>query len=81
MNAVAKQIYGIKDPKLVYHDRKTKSQILVSMGFIEKSNEDELFQCEILKDGEVMCKGSGKTKKKAEQNASYNALLQLNVLN
>lgn len=79
-------------PEIILNDTNYKEQILkycqhnfkvypTYRHLDEKSDGDELFQCEILKDGEVMCKGSGKTKKKAEQNASYNALLQLNVLN
>ena len=38
------------------------------------------FPIQVLKDGEVICCGVGQTKKKAEQNASYNALVKFNVL-
>ena len=35
---------------------------------------------QLLKEDIVICVGIGKTKKKAEQNASYNALVEFNVL-
>ena len=47
---------------------------------IDKLEDEDEFKCEILKEDEIICIGSGKTKKKAEQNASYNALVQFNVL-
>jgi len=45
---------------------------------LEGSDSD--FKCDILKEDEVICIGRGPTKKKAEQNASYNALIKFNVL-
>ena len=44
------------------------------------NDDNSEFKCELLKEETVICVGIGKTKKKAEQNASYNALVQFNVL-
>ena len=47
---------------------------------IEQSEDETEFKCEILKEDDIVCIGTGPTKKKAEQNASYNALVKFNVL-
>ena len=77
-------------PDIILNDTNYKEQILKycqhnfkvypTYRHLPKTDEDELFQCEIIKEDTVVCLGSGKTKKKAEQNASYNALVKLNVL-
>ena len=79
-------------PEIILRDNNFKDQILRyfqhnfkvyptyhHIDKLEDDNESD-FKCEILKEDEVVCTGSGPTKKKAEQNASYNALLQFNVL-
>ena len=43
MKWVAQKIYGLNDPQLVYYDRKTKKQTLVSMGFVENGVEDKIY--------------------------------------
>ena len=77
-------------PEIILNDTNYKDQILryfqhnfklyPSYHHLEKSDEDTEFKCELLKEDTVICVGLGKTKKKAEQNASYNALLHFNVL-
>ncbi len=77
-------------PDIILNDTNYKDQILryfqhnfkvyPTYSHIERGEEDTEFKCEILKDNTVICSGSGKTKKKAEQNASYNALVHFNVL-
>ena len=78
-------------PEIILRDTNFKDQILRYFQHNFKvyptyrhidtfDDADDEFQCEILKEGEVVCIGSGSTKKKAEQNASYNALIQFNVL-
>ena len=79
-------------PEIILRDNNYKDQILRyfqhnfkvyptyhHIAKLEDDNESD-FKCEILKEHEVVCNGSGPTKKKAEQNASYNALLHFNVL-
>jgi len=83
-------IEGFLDlPEIILKDTNFKDQILryfqhnfkvyPTYHHIDKL-EGEEFKCELLKESEVMCFGTGKTKKKAEQNASYNALVKFNVL-
>jgi ribonuclease-3 len=77
-------------PEIILNDTNYKDQILryfqhnfklyPTYQHIDKLEDEEEFKCEILKEDEVICIGSGKTKKKAEQNASYNALVYFNVL-
>ena len=77
-------------PEIILKDTNFKDQILryfqhnfkvyPTYHHIDKLEDEEEFKCEILKEDEVICIGSGKTKKKAEQNASYNALVHFNVL-
>ena len=77
-------------PEIILKDTNFKDQILryfqhnfkvyPTYHHIAKLEDEEEFKCEILKEDEVICIGSGKTKKKAEQNASYNALVHFNVL-
>ena len=77
-------------PEIILNDTNYKDQILryfqhnfklyPSYHHLEKSDEDTEFKCELLKENIVICAGVGKTKKKAEQNASYNALVEFNVL-
>ena len=77
-------------PEIILNDTNFKDQILryfqhnfkvyPTYHHIDKLEDEDEFKCEILKEGEVICIGSGKTKKKAEQNASYNALVHFNVL-
>ena len=77
-------------PEIILKDTNYKEQILKyfqhnykvypTYRHLDKLEDDIEFKCEILKEGEVICIGSGKTKKKAEQNASYNALIKFNVL-
>jgi len=84
-------IEGFLDlPEIILKDTNFKDQILryfqhnfkvyPTYHHIAKLEDEEEFKCEILKEDEVICIGSGKTKKKAEQNASYNALVHFNVL-
>ena len=84
-------IEGFLDlPEIILKDTNFKDQILryfqhnfkvyPTYHHIDKLEDEDEFKCEILKEGEVICIGSGKTKKKAEQNASYNALVHFNVL-
>ena len=47
---------------------------------IPDETNDKLFICELLKDNEIISIGKGISKKKAEQDASYNALIKFNVL-
>lgn len=77
-------------PEIILKDTNFKDQILryfqhnfklyPTYHHLDKSCDDTEFKCELLKDGEVICWGVGQTKKKAEQNASYNALVKFNVL-
>jgi ribonuclease-3 len=77
-------------PEIILNDTNFKDQILryfqhnfkVYPSYRHKSREDsdKDFTCELLQGDNVICIGVGKTKKKAEQNASYNALVQYNVL-
>ena len=77
-------------PEIILKDTNFKDQILryfqhnfkvyPTYHHIDKISDEGEFKCEILKETEVICIGSGKTKKKAEQNASYNALVHFNVL-
>ena len=77
-------------PEIILKDTNFKDQILryfqhnfkvyPTYHHIDKLEDEEEFKCEILKEYEVICIGSGKTKKKAEQNASYNTLVHFNVL-
>jgi len=77
-------------PEIILKDTNFKDQILryfqhnfkvyPTYHHIDKLDGEENFKCEVLKEDEVICIGSGPTKKKAEQNASYNALVKFNVL-
>ena len=77
-------------PEIILKDTNYKDQILryfqhnfkvyPTYQHIDKLEDDTEFKCELLKDDEIICLGKGKTKKKAEQNASYNALVKFNVL-
>jgi len=77
-------------PEIILKDTNFKDQILryfqhnfkvyPTYHHIDKLEGEEEFKCELVKEEEVICVGTGKTKKKAEQNASYNALVQFNVL-
>ena len=77
-------------PEIILKDTNFKDQILryfqhnfkvyPTYHHIDKLEGEDEFKCEILKEDEIICIGSGKTKKKAEQNASYNALVIFNVL-
>jgi len=77
-------------PEIILKDINYKDQILryfqhnfkvyPTYHQLDKLDGDNEFKCEILKEDEVICLGSGHTKKKAEQNASYNALVKFNVL-
>lgn len=82
--------YHLDLPEIILNDTNYKDQILryfqhnfklyPTYKHLERSDTDKGFTCEILKEQEIICVGVGKTKKKAEQNASYNALLKFNVL-
>ena len=77
-------------PEIILKDTNFKDQILryfqhnfkvyPTYRHIDKLEGEEEFKCELVKEESVICVGTGKTKKKAEQNASYNALVQFNVL-
>lgn len=77
-------------PEIILNDTNFKDQILryfqhnfklyPKYNHISKETDDKEFICELLKEGIFISKGKGKTKKKAEQNASYNALVHFNVL-
>jgi ribonuclease-3 len=77
-------------PDIILNDTNYKDQILryfqhnfklyPTYRHIDKADTDTEFQCELVKEDQVICLGKGKTKKKAEQNASYNALVEFNVL-
>lgn len=77
-------------PEIILNDTNFKDQILryfqhnfklyPKYKHISKEEDDKEFTCELLKEGIVISSGKGKTKKKAEQNASYNALVHFNVL-
>jgi ribonuclease-3 len=77
-------------PEIILKDTNFKDQILryfqhnfkvyPTYHHIDKLEGEEVFNCELLKGCDVICVGLGKTKKKAEQNASYNALVKYNVL-
>jgi len=77
-------------PEIILNDTNYKDQILryfqhnfklyPTYHHIDKLEDEEEFKCELIKGEDVICNGSGKTKKKAEQNASYNALVHFNVL-
>jgi ribonuclease-3 len=77
-------------PDIILHDTNFKDQILryfqhnfkvyPTYRHIDTLDGREEFTCEILQDSIMICNGKGKTKKKAEQNASYNALVHFNVL-
>jgi len=77
-------------PEIILKDTNFKDQILryfqhnfkvyPTYHHIDKLDGEDEFKCELVKEDSVICVGLGKTKKKAEQNASYNALVQFNVL-
>ena len=77
-------------PDIILNDTNYKDQILryfqhnfkvyPTYNHIPKLEDEGEFKCEILKEQSIICIGVGKTKKKAEQNASYNALVSFNVL-
>lgn len=77
-------------PEIILNDTNFKDQILryfqhnfklyPKYKHIAKEEDDKEFTCELLKEDVVISLGKGKTKKKAEQNASYNALVHFNVL-
>ena len=77
-------------PEIILNDTNFKDQILryfqhnfklyPKYKHIAKEEDDKEFTCELLKEEVVISLGKGKTKKKAEQNASYNALVHFNVL-
>ena len=77
-------------PEMILNDTNYKDQILryfqhnfkvyPTYRHIEKNEDDKEFKCELVKEDTVICIGLGQTKKKAEQNASYNALVKFNVL-
>tara|TARA_B110000503_G_scaffold131335_1_gene205788 strand:- start:302 stop:1096 length:795 start_codon:yes stop_codon:yes gene_type:complete len=77
-------------PEIILKDTNFKDQILryfqhnfkvyPTYHHIDKLEGEEEFKCELVKEESVICVGTGKTKKKAEQNASYNALVKFNVL-
>ena len=77
-------------PEIILKDNNYKDQILryfqhnfkvyPTYHHLDRLDTNEEFKCELLKEETVICLGTGKTKKKAEQNASYNALVQFNVL-
>jgi ribonuclease-3 len=84
-------IEGFLDlPEIILKDTNFKDQILrycqhnfkvyPTYRHNEMVEGEEEFTCDILRGDEIMCNGTGKTKKKAEQNASYNALVLFNVL-
>jgi ribonuclease-3 len=77
-------------PEIILKDTNFKDQILryfqhnfklyPKYRHIVTDTDDKEFVCELLKDDVVISVGKGKTKKKAEQDASYNALIHFNVL-
>ena len=77
-------------PEIILKDNNYKDQILryfqhnfkvyPTYHHIDKLDDATEFKCEILKEGTIVCIGEGPTKKKAEQNSSYNALIKFNVL-
>jgi ribonuclease-3 len=77
-------------PDIILNDNNFKDQILryfqhnfklyPKYRHIANETDDKEFVCEILKEDVVISVGKGKTKKKAEQHASYNALVHFNVL-
>jgi ribonuclease III len=76
-------------PEIILRDTNFKDQILryfqhnykvyPTYKHINNDNNNE-FICELYKENDIICTGKGISKKKAEQNASYNALLKFNVL-
>jgi ribonuclease-3 len=74
-------------PEIILNDTNFKDQILRYFQHNFKLypsykhiDNDKEFICELLKGSDTISQGKGKTKKKAEQNASYNALIYFNVL-
>ena len=77
-------------PQIVMTDTNYKDQILRYFGHnfkespkyehIIKEENDIEFQCKLLHNTCLISIGKGKTKKKAEQNAAYNALIHYNVI-
>ncbi len=78
-------------PEIILKDTNFKDQILryfqhnfklyPTYHHLDKlDNDSESFRCEILKEDQVICLVVEKQRKKAEQNASYNALVHFNVL-
>ena len=50
--------------------------------YIDKINDDDdLYSCELIFQNQVISRGEGKSKKKAQQDASKNALHHYKVLN
>ena len=56
----------------------SKSAVLYSIIAEKGPDHDKLFVSEVSHDGKVLGIGEGKSKKEAEQNAAYNALIALN---
>ena len=77
-------------PQIVMTDTNYKDQILRYFGHnfkrcpkyehIIKEENDIEFQCKLLHNTCLISIGKGQTKKKAEQNAAYNALIHYNVI-
>jgi len=78
-------------PQIVMTDTNYKDQILRYFGhnfkespkyehIITEDNTNKDFQCKLLHNTCCICIGNGKTKKKAEQDAAYKALIHYNVI-
>ncbi len=78
-------------PQIVMTDTNYKDQILRYFGhnfkespkyehIINEENTNKEFQCKLLHNTCCICIGTGKTKKKAEQDAAYKALIHYNVI-
>jgi ribonuclease-3 len=75
-------------PDLIMNDKNYKEQIMKYLQHNYNSNptyehiecSEDLFKCKIIHNSKTLAVGEGKTKKKAEQNAAYRALIIENVV-
>ena len=75
-------------PDLIMNDKNYKEQIMKYLQHNYNSNptyehlpvENDIFRCKIIHNSKELAIGHGKTKKKAEQDAAYRALIRENVI-
>ena len=76
-----KNDYNYKDQLLRYYQQTYHKPPKYELVSSEQLENEKSFIINVLDEkGEILCTGSGKSKKKAEQNGSKNALIKLNII-